>query len=521
MISTAFGQNVPWMSLPNVPEKTSYILNHRTNFKSDSTRMIHEVQQIRDYAIQVQDQQLLAVAHLCLALGYADFYEDVNPQTDLHFKQALMLAQKQSDSRLEISILAFQGYHYYSLRRMKEAMPLFLQARACLNTMDWKDIQAPEKTFQYLSFYFGTIGETQLSIDFLEFAKDAALPKSNQLPIILDNLGLQYLQLKDTTHAISMFKQAEAISFELKDYARLGRVLGNMAEIHKKRGEIDLAIALIKQDIEYAKSYQDDMNYMYANVALADLYLIKKDYQSVQAILDEIEKMAIAKKHFLDYQLRINQLKLQIATANGDDENELLIRRKISAITDSIERYNGDNTIKDMKWAAKIDSLENNKDRQQLFSFNPYTASFLLLAGVAACFYLIQIRKVRKIAIRQEEDRRAENILLSSTPIAPDPIIDKYQFLTENHLMTEEAWHDFKLNFSHKYPHFLRNIVREFPELTETNLRYITLEKLGFKPQEIAGILGITLDAIKKAKQRLKKKLAHRYRQLEEYPLNS
>ncbi|MBP3942763.1 tetratricopeptide repeat protein [Sphingobacteriaceae bacterium WQ 2009] len=405
--------------------------------------------------------------------------------------------------------------------KMKEALPLFLQARACLNTMDWKDVQAPEKTFQYLSFYFGTIGETQLSIDFLEFAKNVAPPKSNQLPIILDNLGLLYLQLKDTTYAITMFKQAEAISFELKDYARLGRVLGNMAEIHKKRGEIDLAIALIKQDIEYSKTYQDEMNYMYANIALADLYLIKKDYTTVQAIIDKIDKIVIAKKNFWGYQLRIYQLKLKLATAKGDYENELLIRRKISAITDSLDRYNGDNTIKDMKWAAKVDSLKNKQERQQLFSFNLYTISFLLLTGVAACFYLIQNRRVRKVAIALEEDHVEENILPSYAPIAPEPIIDKYQFLTETHLMTEEAWHDFKLNFSHKYPHFLRNIVREFPELTETNLRYITLEKLGFKPQEIAGILGITLDAIKKAKQRLKKKLAHRYRQLEEYPLNS
>lgn len=349
MISTAFGQDVPWMSLANVPEKTSYIMNHRMDFKSDSTRMTHEANLIRDYAIQKQEEQLLAVYHLYLALGYADFYKDINAQTDLHFKQALILAEKQSDLGLKVSILAFQGYHYYNLRKLKDALPLFLEARTLLNATDWKSVLAPEKTFQFLSFYFGTIGETKLSIDFLEFAKEAALPKSNQLPIIFDNLGLQYLQFKDTTQAITMFKQAEAISFELKDYARLGRVLGNMAEIHKKRGEIDLAIALLKQDIQYAKSYHDDINYMYANVALAELYLIKKDYTNAKAILDEIEKMAISKKYFWDYQLRINQLKLQITTATGDHENELLIRRKLSSITDSLERYNGDNTIKDMK----------------------------------------------------------------------------------------------------------------------------------------------------------------------------
>ncbi|MBP3944238.1 hypothetical protein J5U18_11850 [Sphingobacteriaceae bacterium WQ 2009] len=109
LISTAFGQHVPWMSLPTVPEKISYILNHRIDFKRDSTRMIHQATHIRDYAIQFQDQQMLAVHHLYLALGYADFYEEVNTRTDFHFKQALLLAKEQSDSNLEISILAFQG----------------------------------------------------------------------------------------------------------------------------------------------------------------------------------------------------------------------------------------------------------------------------------------------------------------------------------------------------------------------------------------------------------------------------
>lgn len=133
----------------------------------------------------------------------------------------------------------------------------------------------------------------------------------------------------------------------------------------------------------------------------------------------------------------------------------------------------------------------------------------------------MQRRRVQKVTIPLDDNLQIENMPPSYAPTSQEPMIDKYQFLTESHLMTEEAWYDFKLNFSQKYPYFICNISQEFPELTETNLRYITLEKLGFKHQEIANLLGITIDAIKKAKQRLKKKLGDRYRQLEEYPLNS
>ena len=45
-----------------------------------------------------------------------------------------------------------------------------------------------------------------------------------------------------------------------------------------------------------------------------------------------------------------------------------------------------------------------------------------------------------------------------------------------------------------------------FPNLTDSNLRIIFLQKLGLNNVETAQILGITTDAVKKAKQRLKKK---------------
>ena len=53
---------------------------------------------------------------------------------------------------------------------------------------------------------------------------------------------------------------------------------------------------------------------------------------------------------------------------------------------------------------------------------------------------------------------------------------------------------------------FYVNTVKKYPNLTESNLRLVMLVKMGFTNSNIANLLGVTIDGVKKAKQRLKKK---------------
>lgn len=92
----------------------------------------------------------------------------------------------------------------------------------------------------------------------------------------------------------------------------------------------------------------------------------------------------------------------------------------------------------------------------------------------------------------------------------------KLHQLLESHLMTEENWQIFRRQFQKEYPEFYGNLSLEFPEITPANLRVILLQKLGFSQVEISRLLGITQDAVKKSRQRLKRKLGERYEKLSE-----
>lgn len=88
------------------------------------------------------------------------------------------------------------------------------------------------------------------------------------------------------------------------------------------------------------------------------------------------------------------------------------------------------------------------------------------------------------------------------------------QKLLESHLMTQENWENFKEAYMNEYPEEYHKLQTDFPDLTDSNLRIIILSRLEMTNNEMSRILGVTVDAVKKAKQRLRKKYENRLEDL-------
>ncbi len=71
----------------------------------------------------------------------------------------------------------------------------------------------------------------------------------------------------------------------------------------------------------------------------------------------------------------------------------------------------------------------------------------------------------------------------------------------------QDSWQKFELTFSSVHINFKKNLLSEFPELTNTELRLATLLRSDMKTKEIASILFQNPESIKVARSRLRKKL--------------
>ena len=117
---------------------------------------------------------------------------------------------------------------------------------------------------------------------------------------------------------------------------------------------------------------------------------------------------------------------------------------------------------------------------------------------------LLENRK--KLLTASEELEEKDKILSFKTNIEKTDLVSIFKLL-ENSLSTETDWDEFKIKFKELKPKFYEKLLAHQPNLTKSEIRLLTLIKIGYSQKEIANILSIAPDSVKKAKSRVRKKL--------------
>ena len=80
--------------------------------------------------------------------------------------------------------------------------------------------------------------------------------------------------------------------------------------------------------------------------------------------------------------------------------------------------------------------------------------------------------------------------------------------LLEHSLSSDSDWEEFKLRFEELNPCFFDNLLNTHPDLSKSEIRLLTLIKIGYSHKQTAEILGIEPNSVKKSKNRARKKLS-------------
>lgn len=80
------------------------------------------------------------------------------------------------------------------------------------------------------------------------------------------------------------------------------------------------------------------------------------------------------------------------------------------------------------------------------------------------------------------------------------------QIVREN-IITEQAWHNFMIHFNEVHPDFFDKLKEHTPLLTENNLRLCAYLRISMTSKQIAQVLNISSENVRKSTYRLKKKL--------------
>ena len=107
------------------------------------------------------------------------------------------------------------------------------------------------------------------------------------------------------------------------------------------------------------------------------------------------------------------------------------------------------------------------------------------------------------LLLEKEEEIELQTETEESTLTAEEIEIASYN----KRILTDNDWQSFKDYFEKVHPNFNSKLRKEFPTITESEERLFLLMKLNLRTKEIAAILGISNDSVKKNRNRLRKRL--------------
>jgi DNA-binding CsgD family transcriptional regulator len=112
-----------------------------------------------------------------------------------------------------------------------------------------------------------------------------------------------------------------------------------------------------------------------------------------------------------------------------------------------------------------------------------------------------------KNALIEEFSAQLESLQPATPGMPADYDPDALARLRESTILTDNEWEDFRRLFETVHGDYLERLKVKIPGLSPAETRFIALTKLQLSNKEMAGILGISTDAVRMNKHRLRKKL--------------
>ena len=544
----------------SLEEKNFYetIIQESQKHQSSSSTLSRYLTPYFNQAVRKNDKALLAIYYCMLADQSFNQEGTKNSFSDKYYLKALDLENGYSYQNVRTWVKVMYGFYLYRCLKASEALPFILEGEKGLEDIPKGLVLDLIQTYKKLGYFFGTLGDYTSGIKYLNLGQQQEGISPRLKAEILDNLGVLTLKSGgDTLQAMKNFELAQSLALSENDSLRYAKILGNQASIYEGSKDYQKALRLLDKDLEISKSLGNDRNTIFALMMRIRLHIAREEIKDVRQMILEAEALLSGsddKKTILELEIH----KLNLAIQNKDFDRELNARRRIERLQDSLRFLDGDPVLSQLKFMADKQKYADKLSLAQavikkkqaerrlwlimslfvlvLFFFIYNTVRYRARKRIRDYEYQLLNLKYTKAELDREltssksqvEEyvaylkRNNEQINLLSAMLEEkggtvDKDRDELKTLLQSHLITEEKWQEFKLLIVKEFPNLLQDIQTKFPDVTESNLRVIVLIKLGLNNREVANVLGVTPDAIKKSMQRLKKKLGDQAGLLMEY----
>ncbi|MBO3116747.1 tetratricopeptide repeat protein [Winogradskyella sp. DF17] len=327
----------------------------------------------------------------------------------------------------------------------------------------------------------------------------------NDLAGAFDNIGWIYAQQDSLDIAENYYYKALEISRNYGEKSLVGLNLRHLGELYNIKGEYRQALRYMKQALEISEETSTNKkkigDLLEISKAYAGLGRYKKAYEyhtsyhklhdeilgkeSVNR-MNEIEVLYQTEKKEKELIIKNNRIKLlEERKQKAENEKLFLLISLLGTIALAFAIFYG------FRQRAKRNTIEREKLNNNLrFKEKELTTHALHLAHKNEV--LLDLKEQLKELKADSKNAR------------------QYQSIINNinlDINNDTNWEQFRSYFEDVHRDFNSKVMNTYPEVSNNDLRLMALLKMNLSSKEIANILNISVEGVKKARYRLRKKL--------------
>ena len=365
---------------------------------------------------------------------------------------------------------------------------------------------------------------------------------------VQNELGTLYLETEQLNEA-EVYLQKSFETNEANQFTNTGVNKLNLGRLYVKKKQYGKAELYFQQALNRFEEEQDIRNLSDTYTNLGKLQIEKGQYTSALDSFRKAEKL-LQKHEYPDGERLLYRSMAEALAQTGNWRESVHYYQEYTAINDSLyeeESVRQQNELlafyetEKKEKALLLERQENESLRQEakIQSLQIRTlwiaGLFLLGIGILA-FIIFRQKSLRKQLIQENANKALEkelefkkreltthtlhlvsknkllNELKYSIEKMKEESDEKRPFVSligsiDHDLRGDDDWENFQRYFKQVHADFDEKIKRAFSDLTGNEIRLVTLMKMNLSTKEIATILNISPESVKKARYRLRKKL--------------
>jgi DNA-binding CsgD family transcriptional regulator len=504
----------------------------------DSTSVFKEISSIRDFAIAHNDSDLELESDLMKA-----YYLTVWHKTQMERIVSMLnnlAARAAQQHNMQISARSHKvlgDYYWVDDRNYELAFETFIRQEDLLNKLSTDEL--PDKTYHLINIAHAYHNFSDYKKALMLFEQILTLKFNPDMYAghnsALYSIGVIFRQqgnLDSSDHYFRRVIRKESTG-NYQFWAANAR--GGLGENAYLRGNYTEAIPLLQANIDEALLQKDLGSAAESMIIQANIYLKNNAFEKAGELAKTVRRYLDVTpperyKHFQD----VYAILLKVSAARGQATLATAYLDSALFAKDSLTRKYNAKLMMRAHQKIELQELRAGKEkaesgqRLKLIERNLSLILVLLVAGGGVYVYTTQRKRhrqaqlLKELEIRQKE-QELENATLQLNEFARNisekskqiEILENKQGfddeslsqLRESTILTQDDWDYFKKLFSKVHGDYLHRLRNRYPELTQSEIRFIALTKLGLGYQEMSATLGVSSHAVRTTKYRLLKKI--------------